>query len=313
VKTAPLEAPLVSTAGARLRSTPAGEPPARLDGVYKSFGEIEALKGVCLKLERGETLALLGPNGAGKTTALGVALGIRRPDRGSATLFGLNPQKARARQVIGVTPQQSDFPGTLTVHEVIELVRAHYPRPLSVAEVLDRFNLGAVQRRQTGGLSGGQKRRLAVALAFTGNPSVVFLDEPTTGLDVESRHGLWEVLRDYVAAGGTILLTTHYLEEAEAMASRVALIDAGVIVAEGTVAEITERVALRSVRLRARFVPELPAVDWSERDGDDHVLYTRDSDAVVRQLVIYGVSFQNLSIRQASLEDAFLQLTNHSG
>jgi ABC-2 type transport system ATP-binding protein len=285
------------------------EPAARLSGVHKSFGDIEALRGVDLELHRGETLALLGPNGAGKTTALSIALGLRRPDRGDAKLFGKDPRRANSRRAIGVTPQQADFPMTLKVCEIVDLVREHYPAPLATRDVIDRFGLGDVAERQTGGLSGGERRRLAVALAFAGNPAAVFLDEPTTGLDVEARHGLWAELRDYVAGGGTILLTTHYLEEAEALASRVALIDCGRVIASGTVDQITSRVSTRRVRLRARHVPSLPSIDRRELDGDAQVLYTRDSDALVRELVSAGVSFKDLTIQHATLEDAFMQLT----
>ena len=207
---------------------------AALSGVTKRFGSLVALDEVDLELHQGEVLALLGPNGAGKTTALSVVLGLRRPDRGRAELRGMDPRRRDARAAIGVTPQEAGFPPTLRVREIVDLVRAHFATPAPNAELLARFGLMDCGRRQAGGLSGGERRRLSVALAFAGRPRAVFLDEPTTGLDVEARRSLWQELEQYAAAGGTILLTTHYLEEAEALATRVALLARGRIAAEGS-------------------------------------------------------------------------------
>jgi ABC-2 type transport system ATP-binding protein len=207
---------------------------AALRGATKRFGSLVALDDVDLELRRGEVLALLGPNGAGKTTALSLVLGLRRPDRGRAELLGMDPRSREARAAIGVTPQESGFPPTLRVHEIVDLVRAHFSTPVPTVELLSRFGLEDCRRRQAGGLSGGERRRLSVALAFAGRPLAVFLDEPTTGLDVEARRGLWQELQAYAAAGGTTLLTTHYLEEAEALAMRVAVLARGRIAAEGS-------------------------------------------------------------------------------
>jgi ABC-2 type transport system ATP-binding protein len=207
---------------------------AALRGVTKRFAGVIALDGVDLELRTGELLALLGPNGAGKTTALSILLGLRRPDTGQAELFGADPRRPASRVAIGVTPQEASFPPTLRVGEVVDLVRAHFPAPVSTAELLARFGLTERARRQVGGLSGGERRRLSVALAFAGRPLAVFLDEPTTGLDVEARRGVWTELGGYAASGGTVLLTTHYLEEAEALATRVALLCRGSIVANGS-------------------------------------------------------------------------------
>ena len=207
---------------------------AALRGVTKRFGSLVALDDVDLELRGGEVLALLGPNGAGKTTALSVILGLRRPDRGRAELLGTDPRDRDARAAIGVTPQDAGFPPTLRVHEIVDLVLAHFAMPVPTAELLARFGLADCRRRQAGGLSGGERRRLSVALAFAGRPLAVFLDEPTTGLDVEARRSLWRELQEYAATGGTILLTTHHLEEAEALATRVALLARGRIAAEGS-------------------------------------------------------------------------------
>jgi ABC-2 type transport system ATP-binding protein len=221
---------------------------AVLRGVHKRYGRLEALQGVDLEIRPGELVALLGPNGAGKTTAVSILLGQRRPDAGTARLFGRDPTLPAARRPVGATPQAAGFPDNLTVREVIDLVRVHYPHAAATPALLGRFGLSDVAGRRAGGLSGGQTRRLAVALAFAGRPQLVVLDEPTTGLDVEARRGLWEVLRDFVAKGGSVLLTTHYLDKAQALASRVVVIAGGRIVAHGSVGDITARAGLSRVR-----------------------------------------------------------------
>ncbi len=282
---------------------------AQLRGVYKRFGQTEALRGVDFAIHPGEMVALLGPNGAGKTTAITILLGLRRPDQGEARLFGHDPRLPRTRRQIGATPQETGLPSRLTVGEVVELVRAHYPSPLPSATILERFDLLDLERRQTGGLSGGQRRRLAVALAFAGNPRVVFLDEPTTGLDVEARHALWTAIRSYVQEGGTILLTTHYLEEAEALATRVVVLDHGQVLAEGSVEAIRAQVRLTRIRFRAAALPALPGVLRIEQDQGMYILYTPDGDALVKELVRQEVAFTDLEVRPSPLEEAYLVLT----
>jgi len=284
-------------------------PIAELNNVEKRYGTVEALRGVDLEVKKGELVALLGPNGAGKTTAVNVLLGQRRPDAGTARLFGRNPTEPRARTRVGVTPQQTAFPQNLKVGEVVGLVQAHYPEPGSPSQLLKRFGLDDLERRSAGGLSGGQQRRLALALAFAGNPKAVFLDEPTTGVDVEARHNLWAGISSFVDAGGTALLTTHYLEEAEALASRIVVIDHGSIVADGSVAEITATVGLSQVRLRATRLPDLANADHIEANNGTKIIYTADPDALVRELAAAGVPFEGLEISRAGLEEAFLTLT----
>ena len=221
------------------------EPAAELRGVTKAFSGNVALSGLDLALPRGAFVALLGPNGAGKTTALSLMLGRRIPDRGDALLLGRSPRDEGTRRRVGMTPQVSAFPAGLKVREIIAFVSAHYPDPMPAARLHEQFGLGEVAARQVGGLSGGEQRRLAVSLALVGNPEVVFLDEPSTGLDVASRRRLWDALRAFHAAGGTVLLTTHYLEEAEALADHIAVIDRGRLVEEATPREVTTRIALR--------------------------------------------------------------------
>jgi ABC-2 type transport system ATP-binding protein len=183
-------------------------------------------------------VALLGPNGAGKTTALAMLLGLRRPDSGRAELFGCDPRLSSSRSQIGVTPQETGFPPTLRVCEILDLVRAHFATPASTAELVDRFGLTELARRQAGGLSGGERRRLSVALAFAGRPRILFLDEPTSGLDVESRRSVWREAQLYAAAGGTMLLTTHHVGEAQALASRIVLLARGRLIADGSPADV---------------------------------------------------------------------------
>ena len=207
---------------------------ASLEQATKRFGETTALDRVDLLVERGGVLAVLGPNGAGKSTAIALLLGLRRPDSGRARLFGGDPRSARTRTLVGAAPQIVGLPELLTAREVVDLVRAHYAEPDARDDVLARFELLDLAGRQTGGLSTGQKRRLAIALAFAGRPQAVFLDEPTSGLDVESRQALWASIREYAADGGTVVLTTHDLAEADALATRVVVLARGRIVHEGS-------------------------------------------------------------------------------
>jgi ABC-2 type transport system ATP-binding protein len=276
---------------------------AALQHVTRCFGARAALSDVSFAVPRGAIVALLGPNGAGKTTALSLLVGLRRPDTGTALLFGADPRRAESRRRLGVTPQESAFPLTLRVREIVDLVRAHYPRPPRADELLGRFGLAELARRQTGGLSAGERRRLAVALAFAGAPDLIVLDEATTGLDVESRHAAWDAIRDYAGTGGTVLLTTHYLEEAEALASRIVVLDQGRVVSEGTVGEIRGSSGLGRVCFRAEQIPD--GLDGRVvRDGETITVYTSDPPAVVRRLVHAGAQLERLEVRSLSLEDA---------
>jgi ABC-2 type transport system ATP-binding protein len=282
------------------------QPVASLQGVYKRFESIEALHGVNLALFPGEIVALLGPNGAGKTTTLNVLLGRIRPDRGEARLFGDDPHKLEVRRWIGATPQETSFPPTLTIAEIVDLVWAHYPEPLARQVVLERFGLVGLEQRQANGLSGGQRRRLAIALAFVGNPRAVFLDEPTTGLDVEARRELWQVVRAYASGGGSVMLTTHYLEEIEALADRVVVLHHGSVLIEGSVDAIKARVGLKQIRFVAPALPALPNVARVVKENQRYCLYAADTDAVVRELVRQGCEFRDLEVLPTSLEDVLV-------
>jgi ABC-2 type transport system ATP-binding protein len=274
---------------------------AELRGASKRFGAAAALAGVDLAVEEGEVLALLGPNGAGKSTALALLLGLRVPDTGTARLYGCDPRRAASRRRVGVALQEAAFPPTLRVAEVVELVRRHYPRPAAAAETLERFGLAALAGRQLGGLSGGERRRVAVAAAFAGGAGLVVVDEPTSGLDGASRRAVWDAVREHVRAGGTTLLTTHDLAEAEALAGRVVLLDRGTVAASGTVAAITAAAGLTRVAFRA--APGLD-LDGAEREGDRLCLAVADAGACVERLVRRGVRLVDLEVRPLSLEEA---------
>jgi ABC-2 type transport system ATP-binding protein len=281
---------------------------AELRDVTKRFGAAPALDGVRLAVADGEVLALLGPNGAGKSTALSLLLGLRRPDAGTVRLYGRDPRAPAARRRVGVALQEPAFPPTLRVCEVVDLVRRHFPRPLPATLVLDLFELHALDRRQLGGLSGGERRRVAVALAFAGGPELVVLDEPTAGLDAAARTLVWEAVRAHADAGRTVLLTTHHLDEAQTLARRIVLLAGGRVAADGTVAAIRATAGLTRVSFRA--APGLE-VEGAERDGDVMRVAVPDGGAFVEQLVRRGAKLADLEVRPLSLEEA-LAVTQRS-
>ncbi|HLR94787.1 MAG TPA: ABC transporter ATP-binding protein [Jiangellaceae bacterium] len=287
----------------------ATQPVASARSVSRRYGDVVALDDVSLDVHEGSLVGLLGPNGAGKSTLINLFTGLRQPTSGQITLFGADPATPANRRHIGTTPQETGLPPSLRVSEVVDFVAAHFPDPIPTPELLEWFGLQDLHRRQTGGLSGGQKRRLAVALAFTGRPRLVFLDEPTTGLDVDGRHTLWDAIRDYHAGGGTVLLTSHYLEEIEALAERVVVVDRGTIVTDGTTEQVRSTVSVTRLSVTAARLPELPGVISAEHHDNRHRLMVTDADASVRALVHAGTPFQDLEVRPTSLEEAFLALT----
>ncbi|GAA3069545.1 ABC transporter ATP-binding protein [Streptosporangium carneum] len=282
---------------------------ARTVEATRRYGAVTALDRVSLDIRAGELVGLLGPNGAGKSTLVNLFAGLRRPTSGTVELLGGSPQDPVRRRGIGVTPQETGLPPALRVGECVDFVAAHFPEAVSREALLERFGLGDLVRRQIGGLSGGQKRRLAVALAFVGNPRLVFLDEPTTGLDVEARHALWDAIRDFHAGGGTVVLTSHYLEEIEALAERVVVIGEGRVLTDDTMDAVRGLVGVRRVTLTGPGLPDLPGVLGVEHEGSRTHLLTADADALVRELVLAGVPFSGLEIRPTSLEEAFLTIT----
>lgn len=305
----------MNTATAAIPSTRTTAALASATNVTKTFGGTPALSGVSLDIHCGESVGLLGPNGAGKSTLIGLFCGLRRPDSGSVELFGRNPSNPHARLRLGTTPQATSVPQTLKVRETVDFVSAHYADPIPTARLLADFGLVGMADKQCGGLSGGQQRRLLVALALVGRPDLVILDEPTTGLDVDARETLWTRLREYRNNGGTLLITSHYLEEIQTLSSRVVVIDHGTVIADGTVEQIRGRVAVSKVSFRTELPPSsfasLPHAVGVETHDDDRVtIVTQDADATVRTLVEKRLPFSGLEVHGASLEEAFLALTS---
>ncbi|MBB5376318.1 ABC-2 type transport system ATP-binding protein [Deinococcus metalli] len=285
-----------------------------LTGVDKTFGKVTALRGLTLDIRAGELTALLGPNGAGKTTAISLMLGLGAPTAGQVRVLGGNPRQDDVRRRIGSMPQESALPPALTVREAVELFARFYPAPLGTAQALALADLGSVAGRRAGALSGGQKRRLAFALAVVGNPQVLLIDEPTTGMDAQSRQAFWAAVTDLKDAGRTILLTTHYLEEAERAADRVVVMNAGAVLADGTPEQLRSQAGGARVRFTSDLVlaelRRLPGVDTADVDAHGHAdLRTRMPEALLTALVQQGTPFTELEVSRASLEDAFLSLT----
>jgi ABC-2 type transport system ATP-binding protein len=281
-----------------------------LSSVRKCYGNHVAVADVSFAAGAGEAVSVLGPNGAGKTTLVSLILGLRRADRGEIRVFGDAPLSMAARRRVGALPQEMGLPMTLTVREIIDFVARHYPDPAPAGELLERFDLGDVAKRQAGGLSGGLRRRVALALAFVGRPELLVLDEPTTGLDVEARLRVWADIERAVAGGTTVLLTTHNLEEAEALTERVIVVNAGSIVADGSVREIKARVGFKRVSVRADLPPDLPGIAQIVRTGDVTTCIVTDADAFLRELLDRKIPFRDVEIAPVSLEDAFLRIVH---
>ena len=290
-------------------------PLAQLRRVRKAYGKVQALDGIDLDIHAGELLAVLGPNGAGKTTAIGLLLGLVRADAGEATLFGQLPQQLAARRGIGVMLQSAGIPDTLQVGELLALTRSYYATPRSVADCVAMAGLDGLLKRRYGKLSGGQQRRVQFALAICGRPRLLFLDEPTTGLDIEARQTLWRAIRELVGQGCGVLLTTHYLEEAEALADRVVVVDGGRVVAQGSVQSIRAHVVQRRIRcssmLDADVIARWPGVRSAVRN-EGHIEIVADAaEAVVRRLLVEDAALEDLEVERAGLADAFVALTRN--
>jgi ABC-2 type transport system ATP-binding protein len=289
------------------------EPVAVLDNVTKKYGDITALDGLSLELRRGEIVALLGPNGAGKSTAVRLLLGLSAATSGTARIFGGDPREAATRVRIGAMLQVASVPKTLKVKEHIDLFRSYYPKPLSMAEIVRIAQLEGIENRLYQELSGGQRQRLLFGLAMCGDPEIVFLDEPTVGLDIEARRGLWEQIRSLAARGKTVLMTTHYLEEADALAHRIIVINKGKVVSEGTPAEIKCRTASRKIRcctsLSTAQIWALPGVVDVQQSGGMTCVTAGHAEGVLRKMLHYDTELSQLEVVSPGLEDAFLALT----
>jgi len=289
---------------------------ARLCSVVKHYGHLVALDGVDLVLQRGELLAVLGPNGAGKSTSIGLLLGLIRPDGGRAELFGMDPQQIDARRRIGVMLQSAMLPPTLRVGELLRLVASYYPHPRPLEESAALAGVADLLKRPYGKLSGGQQRRVQFALALCGRSELVFLDEPTVGMDIDARRKLWSAMRALVAEGCSVVLTTHYLEEAEALAQRVVVVAKGRVVSEGSVDALRGQVPLSRIRcltdLDAAAVSEWPQVASAEREGARLHINTSAPENVLRRLLDADMSLTELEVQRAGLAEAFTELTREA-
>ncbi len=287
-------------------------PVAALDGATKRYGKVLALDNLSLTLYPGEIVALLGPNGAGKSTAIRLLLGLSGATSGTARIFGRDPRHTETRTRIGAMLQVASVPKTLRVREHIDLFRSYYPSPLAYAEIVRIAQLEGVEERMFEALSGGQKQRLLFGLALCGDPEMIFLDEPTVGMDVEARRGLWQQIRMLAARGKTILMTTHYLEEADALASRIVVVNEGRIVAEGTPAEIKSRGTARTIRcctaLSAARLEAIPGVVSAAKTGEAATLLVEHAERVLRVLLASDGELSALEVATPGLEDAFLNL-----
>lgn len=291
----------------------ASPPLARLRQVKKNYAKVEALAGLDLDLHAGEVVALLGPNGAGKTTTIGLLTGLIGADSGEVELLGGRPGELAVRRRIGVMLQQTRLPDQLRVAELIGLFASYYPTPRSIEETLQLAGLSELAQRRYDALSGGQQRRLQFALAIVGRPDLLFVDEPTVGLDVEARRAFWKVLRGLKDEGCSLVLTTHYLEEADALADRIVVIDRGQVIAEGSPAQIKNRARGRLVRCRSQLEPALlrswPEVLELQLEQGRLQLRTEQAETVVRRLLNQDPSLTELEVCALGLEDAFLHLT----
>ena len=291
---------------------------AEFRSVTKRYGATTALDNLSLTLYPGEIVALLGPNGAGKSTAVRILLGLTSPSTGSARVFGHDPRHPSTRTRIGAMLQVGNAPDVLTVREHIDLFRSYYPAPMPVADLVRLARLDGIMDKQFGQLSGGQKQRMLFALALAGDPDVIFLDEPTVGMDIETRRALWTEVRALSARGKTILLTTHYLEEADGLATRVIVIDRGRILRQGTPSEIKRSGHARLIRCRtALSVSELhtiPGVLTAVADVHTGLttIEANQVEQLLRVLLLRDESLSDLEVLTPALEDAFLALLNSS-
>lgn len=288
-------------------------PAVRFAQVSKHYGTVKAVDTLDLTIEQGSVVALLGPNGAGKTTAIGLMLGLMKPTSGLVELLGKDPRKPQNRRVIGAMLQDVGAPDTLRVHELIELWSSYYETPLPQDFVLDLAGLTDISHQRFGKLSGGQRRRVAFGLAICGNPDILFLDEPTAGLDLTSRSLLWQQVRHFARTDRTVILSTHHLEEADALADRIVLLNHGRLIADGTPEQIKAQVGGKRIRCRTRLdlslLQHMPLVLNANREDRITQLVTHEAETVLRTLLALDPNLSDLEINGVGLEEAFLHLT----
>ena len=299
-----------------------GDPAITVHGLRKSYGAIEAVRGLDLEIARGEVYALLGPNGAGKTTAVEILEGHRERDGGEVSVLGHDPARREValRERTGIVLQTTGVEPYLKVAEAIEQYRGYYPHPRPLDEILETVGLSEQRDQRVRRLSGGQQRRLDVAIALAGDPELLFLDEPTTGFDPAARRQAWDMVRNLRSSGATVLLTTHYMDEAEHLADRVGVIVSGAIVAEGSPAELMARrpAAILSFRLPDGHTGILEGLEGARDDG--HGRYELRAEAptgllheLTGRALRAGIELADLRVERATLEDVYLELTSRAG
>ena len=295
------------------------EPAIEVRGLHKSYGQVEAVRGIDLSVSKGEVFALLGPNGAGKTTTVEILEGHRDRSAGDVSVLGYDPgRNDRAlKRRIGIVLQSTSVEPYLSVEETINLFRGYYPHPLPLEQILEVIGLREQRRTRVKRLSGGQQRRLDVAIGLAGDPELLFLDEPTTGFDPSARRGAWEMIRNLQSLGKTILLTTHYMDEAEHLADRVAIMVDGEIVAEGPPGELSQRDGSVTIGFRIDSGSGALPEDLGAEQTGNSGRYTITTSTPTRSLhqftgwaVEQGIELQELSVSRPSLEDLFIELAN---
>ncbi len=276
---------------------------AALTNVSKTFGTTVALKSLSLTVKKGQAIALLGPNGAGKSTALSILLGLRQPTSGNAKLFGAAPGSPSAMQKIGVTPQMANFPPQLTPVELLQFACSHFPAPHKIDYLINTFGLEEIAKRRVQGFSGGERRKIAIAMCFAGNPELVILDEPTSGLDTEGQKKFQTLATDYIRQGASLILTSHYWPEIENVADHIIMIDKGKTVLSGAIAEIKAAVNVNRISFNASTANRFVQKNFT-KNNSGWTMTTTGSDEIIRQLVESGQDFTNLKITPRSLEEA---------
>ncbi|HLO11352.1 MAG TPA: ABC transporter ATP-binding protein [Pseudoneobacillus sp.] len=294
-------------------------------GLVKNYGTFQAVKGVQFQVHKGEIFGLLGPNGAGKTTTLEMLVGLRKPDEGTAIIgtYNILREMSKIKEIIGVQLQSTSLFELLTVEEILKMYASFYPSHISISQIIDEMLLTEKKKSRIKGLSGGQKQRLAIALALVHNPQVVFLDEPTTGLDPQARRTLWDIVLQLKEKGKTIVITTHYMDEAHILCDRIAIMDQGELIALDTPTELVKSLQSDSA-LEFRIVDQEEVIDFSIIEGvkkvgnrkEVHVLYTDHLQATLTNLIQFAsernLQLVDLQTRTATLEDVFIHMTGRS-